>query len=763
MITKIKKIKNFSVFQNFTWPNDLQTLTRKNVIYGWNYTGKTSLSRIFSMLGTKAIPEKYKMSEFEIEFDNQGNKITTNKDIGTFPFGVYVFNSEYISANFKWDTSSPLVGIAFDVGQNVALREKIDQLDVVNKWITNKKLEKLKGPITSFENLNSLYTNEARKIKNDIFNSVIEFNRGHFTTIKSQVEHNLDLHIISDESKLAKSKSDALATNNKSEISLILHSLNSENLHSEVKVLLLETPPKSEVIEVLETKSEIYQWAKEGLELHKDTFKECSFCGNTIENERIDKLANYFSNAASKLRTKIESLREKIVDEEDGVTKLHLPSSKNDFIDSVHAKYDIALKGVKDASKKYVIYLDKLISFLDTKEDGKIFIAVPVNEFDKKPEEDLIQAITELNEIINEHNNFIQNFDTTQTQARDTLKKHCVANILKENNVSDVEFKKIKADQWVAKYKTLTTKITSKKDNLLAQIKSIVAGKDEMNRYIQLFFGRNDIFIEVTNDDKFVLKRGVYHAENLSEGEKTAISFAYFLVFLEGVIKDKQSDDAIVFIDDPISSLDTNHIAQVYSTINSFFFRKGLNPDDVNEVVPCFKQLIISTHNFDFFNFLKDSSYLNKVKKNHPSFACSYFYIQRTSDHESKIIAMPKVLRKKSEYIHLFEILNKFYESGCDANDETTILIPNALRRFFELYTLIKLPDSDSEIDQRLNILMGGTHNLKVLHHFSHSTSFEKLTKHDELMNVVPQAVRELFELLKKDQMHYDSLKRAIS
>lgn len=112
---------------------------------------------------------------------------------------------------------------------------------------------------------------------------------------------------------------------------------------------------------------------------------------------------------------------------------------------------------------------------------------------------------------------------------------------------------------------------------------------------------------------------------------------------------------------------------------------------------------------------------------------------------------------------YLFEILNKFFESGCSTNDETLILIPNAMRRFLELYTLIKLPDSDSEIDQRLNILMGGTHNLKLLHHFSHATSFEKLTKHDELIAIVPQALKELFDLLKKDQMHYDSLKRAIS
>lgn len=761
MIKKIKKVKNFSVFQNFSWPNELQLFSRKNVIYGWNYTGKTSLSRIFAMLGDKKIADKYKSIEFEVEYDT--NRTVSNKEISTFPFNVYVFNSDYVRENFKWDTSSPLNGIAFDVGTNAELRKKVDTLESITKWINTKKLEKLKIPNRDFEKLSELYTNEARKIKNDIFNSAIEFNRGHFTTVKSQVEKDLDSNIISDESQLSATRSEALAVNNKSKISPVIISLNSKALHDEVKQLLLETPPRSEVIEILEAKNDLYQWAQEGHRLHKGIFSECSFCGNTIRSERIEKLTNYFSNAASRLRNKLEELRERITDNEEIIETLSLPQSKNDFFDSIHSRYELTVKEVREAKADYATYLSKLVDFLEKKEDGNIFKALNIGEHDPAPEDTLSERVAALNALISEHNKIIENFDTTQTSAREKLKKHYVATVLKENNVADIESKKKKADQWISGYNTINKKISTKKEDLLAKIKSIVAGKDEMNRYIQLFFGRKDILIEVTSDDKFLLKRSNDHAENLSEGEKTAISFAYFLITLEGIVKDKLSEDTIVFIDDPISSLDSNHIAQIYSTINSFFFRKGLNSDDLNEVLPIFRQLIISTHNFDFFNFLKDSSCLNKTKKNHPELSCSYFYIQRSSDTQSKIVNLPKMLRKKSEYIHLFEILYKFLEGGCNATDEILILIPNAMRRFLELYTLIKLPDSDSEIDQRLNLLMGGTHNLKVLHHFSHATSVEKLTKHDELMAVVPQAMAELFELLKKDQMHYDSLKRAIS
>ena len=139
-----------------------------------------------------------------------------------------------------------------------------------------------------------------------------------------------------------------------------------------------------------------------------------------------------------------------------------------------------------------------------------------------------------------------------------------------------------------------------------------------------------------------------------------------------------------------------------------------------------------------------------------------YYFIKRTGPNNSEIIPLPKNLKRKSEYVYLFDILNNFYEKECPIDDEHSILIPNALRRFFEMYSLIKIPDSSGEIDSRLAILMEGQHNLKVLHHFSHFTTFEKITRHDELIMLLPQAMDELMTLLQKDTMHFESLKRAI-
>jgi wobble nucleotide-excising tRNase len=50
MIGKILEIKNLGVFKDFKWNRNpkLQEFKEKNIIYGSNYSGKPTISRIFS-------------------------------------------------------------------------------------------------------------------------------------------------------------------------------------------------------------------------------------------------------------------------------------------------------------------------------------------------------------------------------------------------------------------------------------------------------------------------------------------------------------------------------------------------------------------------------------------------------------------------------------------------------------------------------------------------------------------------------------------
>ena len=43
MIRRIQQIKGFGVFVDFQWPANLPEFKQFNLIYGWNYSGKTTL------------------------------------------------------------------------------------------------------------------------------------------------------------------------------------------------------------------------------------------------------------------------------------------------------------------------------------------------------------------------------------------------------------------------------------------------------------------------------------------------------------------------------------------------------------------------------------------------------------------------------------------------------------------------------------------------------------------------------------------------
>ena len=88
--------------------------------------------------------------------------------------------------------------------------------------------------------------------------------------------------------------------------------------------------------------------------------------------------------------------------------------------------------------------------------------------------------------------------------------------------------------------------------------------------------------------------------------------------------------------------------------------------------------------------------------------------------------------------------------------------MPNVIRRFLEIYTLIKLPGNKDEIDNRVKILIGDVNELKILHTFSHFTSFERITQHSALIFRLEDIISDLYILLSKDSTHLSSLYEGI-
>ena len=108
MITKIRHIKNLAVFKNFDWDtsvrdkagNNVILLKKLNVIYGRNYSGKTTLSRIIRAMETGSISDKYDNPECCICVSDGADVEQT--DFMRHDKTIRVFNEDFIESNLKF-------------------------------------------------------------------------------------------------------------------------------------------------------------------------------------------------------------------------------------------------------------------------------------------------------------------------------------------------------------------------------------------------------------------------------------------------------------------------------------------------------------------------------------------------------------------------------------------------------------------------------------------------------------------------------------
>ena len=775
MIKRIQNITGLGIFQNYRRDANLQEFTEKNLIYGWNYSGKTTLSRLFSFLEKKVIPEEFSGADFEVKlYGNNNPEPITASNVTSCTLKVKVFNFDFITDNLRYNTTDKKIqGIKFDVGENASIRETIESNQ---KFITDKRAfidrnKEYSQKFSEFET--SKFTDIARNIKNVHFKSVIEFNKSHLKSVISQLDSNtLDNYIIADDTQLKSVQSISIAQNNKEPIVLDKPTSFFQSIIDEFNRILGYSPQQSTEDKMLSSSEQLYTWAKDGLSIHTNHhLTKCVFCGGVLNEDRMSFLNTFFTNQAALLKEDINKLKVVISKEKEEILNpAWINISPNDIAAGLKEQWIDQLSKFQDINKNYGELLDNLTTHLDKKYATNLFISTKIDDLDISANEKKDLWLNSIVEIIQRHNDSVEKFTTIREEGRLNYKRHLVASFLKAEKYYEIERKYLKETGQNAEALELITKKEAENTILQSQLKSITAGKARLNEFIKLFLNRSDIQIDTTDDDYFVLNRGDKIARNLSEGEKTAIAFAYFIVSLESIEKDGDLNNYIIFIDDPISSLDANHIAQVSALINSFFFRQAVGSDTPEKIICKVRQLFISTHNFEFHQFLRDA---NNIKRNRRVIeyvngesvsgygSLRYFMIKRSSDCSSIITPMPKHLTDyKSEYVYLFSEIFSFYEAGCP--EEQNMLMPNAIRRFLEMYTLTRLPGSKGEVDNRVKEIIGDITELKILHQFSHFTSFEGITKHNELLLRLPEIVGDIITLLSRDNQHYNSLLEAI-
>lgn len=754
MITQINKLKRFGIYQNYTW-GAIDDFKKKNLVYGWNYSGKTTLSKLFQVLEFKDKNRCFSGAEIELTVNDGTTKTFNQNTLNTFPFSVKVFNSEYIKRIFTWD--EPKTGfspISFYLGDTAGdLKEKIKKLETINERITLLRENKYKPIIEIFDNYNKSnghFSRKAKEIRENYLPGLFSsdtFDKSHFKQIVDEVKTNLDDFILNlterDSTKkeaLAENKFDSQNENLKIQESL-------EKLCLRVKSILEDSAPKAISFPTLEEDTVLFDWVQKGIPLHKDS-TECKFCTNQLPANRIDDLNSFYSKKLKEIQDAIEEAI-KDIDAERKIIEIKFPIKK-DIAEPFQSEYALAINAYE--TQKY-LYKEKLsILEADLKSKGSsIFTSIESTKIELVSLESHVESIEE---VIKKHNKWLAEFGDRKSAAIKKILKHYVAEYLKAEDYNKKESKKDCATQSIEKIEAKINGNIPLIKSFNEQLSSTAKGQGELNDILEILLHRDDIKIEI-RDDKFRLERSGHPAEHLSEGEKSAIAFAYFLTELKALRKDDppKLPKTIIFIDDPISSLDSNHIFQVRSLLNDFF-----KIDD-------FAQLFISTHNFEFFSVLYDSGIFGTIKSYTNESKRPLYFIKRDKNGVSTIEKMPKTFSNyKSEYVGLFHILNDFNDSADKENFGYLLLLPNALRRFVELYTLSRYPaNNDISVDKRVEKIFKSNekprHNVKLLNWFSHQNQIEKLQQHDEKIMQITDAINDLIEYLKnEDELHWKGL-----
>lgn len=788
MIKKIGTIKHFAVFENYDW--DLSSTDKNgrplkfekiNILYGRNYSGKTTLSRIFRSLETGQLPENYDDPQYEL-IDENGNKIDQN-NLADFSSPVRVFNEDFIKSNLKFliDPTGEIAPFAILGNTNGTLVDEIKELtkeigsseepktglhkavDDANNALdsANRALSEAESDLKSKLSKKATDKSIGIKYKSDKFGDVnynIAKIRSDVQTIcQSEYQSPSDTDIANCEAILQDTVHEPITT---------IHFQHQYNAYKDETISLLEREiGVSNKIQRLIRDAALNLWVKRGVEI-ADNASVCPFCGNPITDEFWSEIHAHFDEESKKLEDDISNLTGRIRIEinkgaiDDSSIKLQLYS---EYVE----KYEEAKAVLDKRLSEYYHALQELIDQLNVRFTN---ISVPIAfSSDKNCDNDIKEALDKLNLVINENNSFAGNLKNRQQQAQNVLRLKEVedfCNTIDYRAVSE-KIEKLKSIRDAAESKLNDVKDDlSNKQEALDGKKRLLndeeLGAKHVNEYLNDFFGHHFVTLEAhkDNDDekqiKFCIMRNGKPAYNLSEGECSLISFCYFMAKLDDVSTSGQKP--IIWIDDPISSLDSNHIYFIFSLIVSKIAKTG-----------CFSQLFLSTHNLDFLKYLNRlNSYRLDGNGKQAADSKAYFLIERIGNHSS-IQALPKYLKSNAtEYNYLFSQIYKVSQCVAVTDDNYDILYSfgNSARKFLEMYLYFKYP-TDEELLPKLKrffepedvppILIN-----RLVNEDSHGPTPENSLRAGIDPETIPVA-KKILQLLQKDSEQYDAFMESIS
>ncbi len=704
MAINIKKIKSFKAFCGLD-AIEMGEFKDYNVIFGNNGCGKTSLTRAFELLIPKNNRiEKYRTistaesPSIEFECKDKSYKIDPNSNIGALSFKIEIYNSDFLHNNVPFNSEFGLKKLddGVIILEGLVLGEETKEINQLKNC--REKVEKEKKKIKDENSTETLSTKQESAIKK--YDEEIEKIRKEVTSKTIQIT--LDEIKINNICEVSKDKfkvqEDAL-TNLKKDFDELNEAMKEFDDLKE-----MELPKDYQTIkdkleslfsfdidkeagqvseEIKEHISKVgREFIEKGIELQKEMpDNACPFCTQKITNNIIQAYTSYFNKHIEQFNQdslEVSGTLKKILEQWNIKEILQSFERFKPFIED----FSTNKESLENALEQIKVLLEKLQKEVDKKEGAKN--EKEFQEIDKKLSENykkLQQCVDETRNILNqkkEQKKKLEKLKTDLKKARIKKAKHDSYDWQKSKE--EAKRKLSILNRGHERLNCLLEKIDKKLKELYDQKRPDI---EIINNYLKAL---NLPKYSLDKDYRIVLNSDALENSEakiiLSDGEKTTLAFAYFLVRLKLFYKKEDLKNLVVVIDDPISSLDEQRIYNttcLVAKINQELAREKLSDKEDKA------QVFVLTHNHTFMARL-----INMVGKH-----ARYFQLERHQG-QLKIVCKDKVNGYfDTFYLLLFKEVYAFAKKETVQDDfNEAINYGNKIRILLESFLKINFIDS---------------------------------------------------------------------
>lgn len=769
MIKKIQRLQGYRIFRDFKW-DGLPDFGRYNLIYGWNGAGKTTLSSMFRLLQNKTPPDSG-----AVELAIEGRVVTGTDFTSPSMPAVRVFNRDFVDRNIFEQPNQELPPIFYLGEESAGKQQQIADLKKTQSELSAKLASTEKQHKVAVTELSSFCTAQARAIRNLLLGDsrYNNYEAPRFKALMQNISTAKDLPALLDQADRAHLEQ---ALSGKALPLLPAPSFGNVDLakltdevRTELKITVM-----SSTIQELADAPEIANWVEQGLQLHTQDATHCHFCQQELDPYRLAMLEAHFNEHFKSHQARLTTLLHTVESLRKTSRTREIPE-RSALYPHLQADFDQALKKLNDQSIFVETYLDGLKRALEAKRNEPFSVLMLddyLNKLDFGSNSGFVKllelllngmsalgvvsamaAVQSIVSIVQAHNDYTDNFEKSANATRMQLERDEGVKAFSDWSQRQKHVDELATAQ--NELKDQLRPIAGQVAALERDIKQHLKPAEELSREMAAYLGRDELRFEV-KETGYTIVRGNQPAMHLSEGERTAVAFMYFLKTLRDTDFDLKK--GIVVIDDPVSSLDAN----------SLYCAFGYMRDRTKEA----KQLFVLTHNFGFFRQVKNwfnyASGLNNRPYRPEKSKTAHFYmlgmVFENGQRSATLQTLDPLLHQyESEYHYLFRCICAGATAGSPKSLAEVYGLPNIARRLLEAFLSFRVPGRAGDLRQQMEVISGDPASKARIARFLHTHShMEQIgePEHDlSILSETPAILGEILALIKEnDPMHHDAM-----